>query len=426
MTHFVTQRLRMSQAYSSIESYLRDIKHLKLWESIYGRDLLDEIYNGRIPNRTDIDSIKEHCAYQVKAFKTVNRSKVIDMGDFSMPKTLDKPTVQTEQYLNRIAHISEFLLFIGQERVKHKPNAAQLFDELEKMKSLFKRKPTKARLRRKKASLDKSGLSDEVFEDFVEVAKPSSEHNPFTEDMKLRNYAMVQTLYETGLRRSELLALQIGDIGTDIMQPELLVRRRQDNKVDPRLREPTAKTEGRGISISKGLRDLLFTYIKEYRSRTTNAKKHPFIFVSHKSKEGSYETGMPLAKDSLNKLFNKIKAVNPERFKFISPHLYRHYFNDRISMVIEDERERVKDEVKRLESDSRHEEAKQYAVENTITEQRELEIRAELNGHASLDSGRHYLRRTARRNADEIRNKMHVALKHKVESFKDAKSVKGS
>lgn len=414
VTHFVTQKLRMTKAATSIEQYLKNIKHLKRWEEINGRDLLEEIYNGKVPNLDDINKLKEHCSYQAKVVKDKPASNVVDMGKFHLSKSQDKPTIGISQYISRIAHIAEFLHFIGQERVKHKPAAAELFEALDKMKTRLKSGNPKGKA--KKVSLDKSGIPDDVFEDFVEVAKPDSHYNPFKNPViKFRNYLIVQVLYETGFRCAELLALRIGDIGTDTDNPTLSVVRRHDSKDDPRLKEPTAKTLGRAVSITKELRELLNSYIKIHRADTKAAKTHPFIFVSHKDKEGHYQSGQPIIQQTINDLFNRIKIVNPERFWGITPHSYRHYFNDQLSGTIDNEREEVKQEVKRLEQAGLHAEAKQYANENTITEQRELEIRAELNGHSSLGSGEKYLKRTARKQAHKIRKKMQKKMKHKVE-----------
>jgi integrase len=416
VTHFVTQKLRMSKAATSIEQYLKDIKHLKLWETIKGRDLLEEIFNGKVPNRDDIKDLKEHCSYQVKAFKEKLPTNVVDMGQFHLSKTKDKPTIGKTQYVSRIAHIAEFLHFVGKERVKHKPTAAQLFDDLDAMKKKLKSGMPKGNLN--KISLDKSGIADDAFEDFVEVTKPNSKYNPFKNPViQFRNYLIVQTLYEAGLRCSELLALRIGDIGTDTDNPTVSVIRRHNSKEDPRLKEPTAKTLARSVPISRELRDLLNFYIKSHRAQTKVAKTHPFIFVSHKDKEGSYQSGQPIVQQTVNDLFNRIKSVNPERFWGITPHSYRHFFNDQLSTRIDEERKTVKREVKRLEAAGQREEAKQFANENTISEQRELEIRAELNGHSSLDSGRTYLKRTTRKQASTIRKKMHEMLKHKAGSF---------
>lgn len=415
VTHFVTQKLRMTKAATSIEQYLKNIKHLKRWEEINGRDLLEEIYNGRVLSRDDIKDLKEHCSYQAKAVKVKLQSNVVDMGQFHLSKTQDMPTIGKSQYISRVAHITEFLHFIGKERVKHKPTAAELFDALDKMKKKLKSGMPKGKS--KKVSLDKSGIADDVFEDFVEVAKPDSKYNPFKNPViKFRNYLIVQVLYETGFRCAELLALRISDIGTDTDNPTLSVVRRHGSKDDPRLKEPTAKTLGRPVSISKELRDLLNTYVKSHRAKTKVAKTHPFIFVSHKDKEGHYQSGQPLIQQTINDLFNRIKSVNPERFWGITPHSYRHYFNDQLSDRIDEERKVVRKEVARLEQAGLHEEAKQYANENTINKQRELEIRAELNGHSSLESGVIYLKRTARKQANEIRQKMQAKMKHKVES----------
>ena len=110
--------------------------------------------------------------------------------------------------------------------------------------------------------------------------------------------------------------------------------------------------------------------------------------------------------------------MNPERFWAMTPHSYRHYFNDQLSEQIDEERMAVRQEVKRLEQAGLHQAAKQYADENKITKQRELEIRAELNGHSSLKSGLIYIKRTARKQAQKIRQKMQAKLKRRVEGEK--------
>jgi len=417
VTHFVSQRLRMNHASTSIQQYLKDIRHFKLWETLNSRDLLEDIYKGKLPTRSDVRDIQEHCRYQAKVFKQQQvNDKVIDMGQFYLSKAQDKPTVGLSQFKNRIAHIAEFLHFIGQERVKHKPAAVKLLDDLDDMKKQLVRKLPKARL--KKVVLDRSAVSDDAFEDFVEVSRPNSPLNPFKDrTVQFRNYLIVQTLYESGIRCSELLALRISDIGASIDDPRLFVVRRHDSKEDPRAKEPTAKTLGRGIPISHELRELLYVYVKQHRSRTTRAKTHPFIFVGHKEKKGSYDSGEPIVQRSVNALFNRIRDINVERFIHITPHSYRHFFNDQLSARIDEMKEQVSEKVKRLEIEGRCEEAKQYANESTITEQRELEIRAELNGHSSLDSGAHYLKRTAIKQSTRIRNEMHKTLKHKAGGF---------
>jgi len=58
VTHFTTQKLRMSKTANTIKGYLEDIKYLRRWEKINGRDLLEEINNGKVPTRDDIQSIK--------------------------------------------------------------------------------------------------------------------------------------------------------------------------------------------------------------------------------------------------------------------------------------------------------------------------------------------------------------------------------
>lgn len=412
VTHFVTQKLRMSHEASSIKRHLENIKHLKRWEALNGRSLLDEISNGKIPTRDDIKAIKEHCTLDARYIDQKPLCNVVDMGKFAISRSDDKPTIGKDHCATRIRDIADFLCFIGKERVKHKHSSAKLFDALDKMKERLKSNIPKARL--KNPSLDKSGITDDAFEDFVSVATPDSENNPFSmSSIKFRNYLMVQIIYETGIRRAELLALRISDIGTDITEPTLSVVRRHDSKEDLRLQEPTAKTLGRDVYISKELRDLIYIYIKSHRSKEKEAKKHPFIFVTHKEKKGFYEAGQPLSLQSVNDIYGRIKKVNSEHFWGINPQRYRHYFNDRLSNTMDEARDHAIQEIKRLEEAGLYESAKQFATANIMTEQRELETRAELNGHSSLKSGQHYVKRTMRKRANEFRKKMLEDLKHK-------------
>lgn len=413
VTHYVTQNLRNDKASTTIVQYLKSFIHFKKWERMNDRSILDEIYSGKIPNSDEIKKIKEHCNFQSKALLEKKIGKVTDMSQFHLSKSMDKPTVSKNHFNTRIAHIADFLSFIGQERVKHKPTAAKLTDELKKMEKEFKKNKPKRTL--KKSSVDKSGIPDDVFEDFIEVARPGSLYNPFKNmDIQFRNYIILQVFYETGFRCSELLALRIGDIGSEIDNPTLTIERRHDSKDDPRPREPTAKTLGRTVRISSELRSLLHFYIKNQRAQTETSISHPFIFVSHKSKKGSYESGKPIVQQTINDIFNFIKKVNPERFWGVTPHLFRHYFNQLVSAQIDSQKEIVLKEVERLERSGIPETAKLYSRENMITEQQELEIRAYLNGHSSLDSGRFYLDRTIRMRAKKISEAVHEKLKQTI------------
>jgi integrase len=410
VTHFVTQNLRMDKAATTIRQYLKSIKHLKVWEAINKRDLLEEIYEGKVPSLNDIKKIKTHCTYQVKGLKEKKKTNVVEMSEFSDSKPKDIPTVLKSQYVSRIAHIAEYLHFCGTERVKKKPSAANLIEALDKMKEQLKSGLPKVRLKGNRRMPDEADIADDAIEDFLAVAHPNSENNPFGEGARLRNYLIVRILYETGCRRAELTALRIGDIGTDTDYPTLTVERRHNSKDDNRVDEPTAKTLGGELYISEELRDLLNFYIRNNRMQTKKGRFNPFIFVAHKGKEGSHEEGDAINHQTINDVLNKIKKVNSERFWGITPHTFRHYFNDQLSQLIDAEKEAVKKEVARLESEGKYKEAKFYEHENLITEQRELEIRAYMNRHSDEKSGQYYLGRTNKKRVKAIRKKMLAKL----------------
>lgn len=415
VTHYVTQNLRLTITANGIETFLRAMKHLKSWESINGRNLIREISKGKIPALDDIKSIKSHCFLQAKSIHSPkSNNKVIKMNKLYMPKS-NKPTVNSTQAKLRYSYINKYLHDIGMEAVKHKPMASQLFDELNQMHDTFINNKPRGGVNREK---DKSGIPSEVFESFVDVAKVNSENNPFKDkSIKFRNYLLVQILYETGMRASEVLALQIDDIGTQTDRPTLNVIRRHDNPDDPRTKEPTAKTIEREIEITQSLRKLIIQYVNDYRSRLLGSKKHPFIFVSHKGKKGCYEKGDPLKVGYLNDIFIKIIKVIPGYFEGISPHQFRHYSNERLSDHIDARKVEVALEVERLESEGKTQAAKQYYYEHHINEARELEIRAQLNGHSSVESGLTYLKRTTRKKASIIRNKISKAIKNKMKDI---------
>ncbi|MEC7642862.1 MAG: site-specific integrase [Pseudomonadota bacterium] len=280
--------------------------------------------------------------------------KVTDMGKFYLSKAKDKPTVSRRIYKTRVKRVADFLHLIGQERIKSKPLAAKLFEELEQMtKRLIDGLP-KTRLNI--AYVDRTVITDGALEDFVEISKPDSEYNPFKEPVvRLRNYLIIRTFYETGLRCSELLALRISDIGTETDSPKLVIERRHGSKSDPSSIEPTAKTLGREIFISKGLRDLLYSYVKRQRRLTNSAKKHPFIFVTHQEKKGSYKAGEPLTNRTISDVFKCLREVNPDRFANITAHAYRQFFNDRLSAHIDEMNKMTRGQMIRIKLEGRTE-----------------------------------------------------------------------
>ena len=168
-------------------------------------------------------------------------------------------------------------------------------------------------------------LNDDQLEVLFEVIKVGSEHNPFGEQVQRRNRLMILILYYLGIRGGELLNLRISDI--DFSKHQLKVVRRADEKNDPRVQEPNAKTLERTTLLGEILSKEIHEYITKDRRKVTNAKRNDFLFITHK--EGP-TVGQPISKSSYYKVLNIVKTVSPDLYK-LTGHKLRHTWNRKFS-----------------------------------------------------------------------------------------------
>lgn len=133
---------------------------------------------------------------------------------------------------------------------------------------------------------------------------------------RIRNKLIILLLYETGVRKGELLSLTIPNCHTKVENPYVFI---QENVTysDPRQDIPQVKTLERIIPISKGLAELIDGY-KLIRGHSDEAKKQPpFLFLS------SRKPYSPLTVTSVDAIFVIIKKAIPDIIK-LSTHTLRH------------------------------------------------------------------------------------------------------
>jgi integrase len=214
------------------------------------------------------------------------------------------------------------------------------------------------------------GLTDEQQEILLRAVAQSSPENVFVgQHCRVRNELMIKILLELGLRRGELAGISVRDI--DFRARTVLVRRRADDKVDPRVVQPNAKTRDRILPLSEDLAKDIQLYVVGERKKQAGASKHPYLFVAN--------GGRPLGLRAINKIFEKL-AKHLQDFPDIFPHILRHTFNDNISTEMD--------------------------AENT-PEADEEKIRSELNGWApSSGTASTYTKRTIQRRAREASLKL--------------------
>ncbi|MCV5978774.1 tyrosine-type recombinase/integrase, partial [Escherichia coli] len=81
-----------------------------------------------------------------------------------------------------------------------------------------------------------------------------------------------------GIRSGELLNIRISDI--NFSDSSLAIRRRADDKNDPRVKQPLVKTMERKLPLSSALAKELHNYITSVRRKFKNARKHEYLFVT--------------------------------------------------------------------------------------------------------------------------------------------------
>jgi integrase len=179
---------------------------------------------------------------------------------------------------------------------------------------------------KKHAKINIIALSDEQLTAITDKLLPDHPENPWKDKgVQLRNLLIFSILLETGMRRGELAGLYVGDV----KGAEVSIYRRQNNPLEIRRIAPNAKTGERTIPIPDSLARLIDVYVMERRGSIKAAKKHPYLFVSHRR-----NLGKPITLSGITEVFKAARTALPE-LKGLTPHKLRHHMNYRISKMID-------------------------------------------------------------------------------------------
>lgn len=175
----------------------------------------------------------------------------------------------------------------------------------------------------KRATLGaRQGLSEEEQTQLLEVIRRDSPSNPWERGfVRQRNWLIVVLLLATGMRRGELLGLQIGDL--DARLPKFRIIRRADSKDDPRRNQPNAKTNDREVEVRPAIMRAVWAYINQYRRSIKAARKFPQLIVA--------DDGYPLSAKSVDKIFAQLRHACPGLPVHLTSHVMRHTWNERFS-----------------------------------------------------------------------------------------------
>lgn len=183
-----------------------------------------------------------------------------------------------------IRNIRDYLDWLANKTVSRMSTKSGTFENVEAAREHMKKGFTARLPKRKDRNVEgaREGLNSEVVDHILYVLNPESPETPFTDHgTRVRNQIIFLLLYLLGIRRGECLGIKIDDI--NFQDDTLLIRRRADDPDDPRKDQPNTKTRDRKLYLEPVLVAMLQKYIMDVRSKIPGAKKHTFLFVTHKA-----------------------------------------------------------------------------------------------------------------------------------------------
>lgn len=405
-TLFATSQLRNAgAAVNSIRNKLADLVVLMRWEQRHERDLISEFRSGRFLTIADVASLRDFAKLDMRHLQPdegkapQQRNGVIDFIEAKVALKQAKPTIRGQQHFNRLSTFADYLEFTAAVVTQHH-NSPKIAQEVARMAKAIRKHRPRGLAKQFDDDSDLRSPPTEVVDSFMAVAAEGDPRNPFRDPgIQLRNAILFGLALNTGMRRGELLSLRIDqfDLGHE---PRVWVRRNQDDPRDSRRHQPVAKTKERPLPLPDSLANQIDRYILQVRAKIGPARRHPYLFASHHK---GRDWGKPLSISALNQMFERMRKVD-SAFEVIHAHAFRHHFNYVLSVSIDERNATVTKE-------------KAGPQSPPISEARELDARAFLNGHRSKTSGKRYNQRHIRETSDKAARQVQAGLRR----GKDAK-----
>lgn len=256
-------------------------------------------------------------------------SRRTKLGGVSGIRKLNNLSVRTATKNFRITYIAkylEWLCHIILMDLRHNKKKIDYFiTQIKKRKAVVKK--------RNALSYEDKSLDKEQVKCLLRVIQLGSELNPFNLSVQKRNRLIILLLYSLGIRCGELLNIKISDI--DFQDGSLYIRRRADEKTDPRLRQPLVKTLERRITLSEILIKDIHDYILNDRRKFKRARKHEYLFVTHKA---GPTQGIPVTRSTYHGIINDLRNSMPDIGCFTG-HQLRHTWNNMFSEITDEDNE---------------------------------------------------------------------------------------
>lgn len=272
-------------------------------------DIEERLRTGKNLAIHEIDALRDYCERKVRLRK-------------SLPYDIQKARfVNSATRHFRLTHIASYLSWLGESLNLKQSNTSEMVERIKQRRPKIKRR---SRIYKQDRSLDEKQIAS-----LLEITMPGSTLNPFKNNVQVRNRIIILILYSLGIRSGELLNIRITDI--NFRDSSLAIRRRADDKADPRIKQPLVKTQERKLSLSAPLVKELHNYITNIRRHFKKSRKHEYLFVTHKS---GPTQGMPLSSMAYHKIIDSIRNVAPEVNR-LTGHKLRHTWNYEFSKKLD-------------------------------------------------------------------------------------------
>jgi len=294
-------------------------------------DLLDRLGRGKFLTIPELGRLASAVQYRVEDLEQETEGEhkhsanVIDIARIGMRrKIIETPRrpVDVATQASRLRYMADYFEFLANYVGATLPDAERRAVESESARALSAFRAHIPEVS-KRAKLDaRVGLSLDEQDRLLAVVHPNSPNNPWARGfVRLRNWLIVVLLLATGMRRGELLGLQVGDLNTN--QPKLRIIRRADALNDARRHQPNTKTNDREIELTPSIMKALWSYINKERRAIKLARSIPQIIVS--------DEGDALSQSSIDKIFEQLRAACPGLPVRLTSHVMRHTWNERFS-----------------------------------------------------------------------------------------------
>jgi len=329
VTVYLDKYRRKGRAANTIHSVCCSLALLYRWLDLATISLLGRLVEGHFLTIPELDRLASTVQYRIEDLEEVEGSahkpNIIHIARIGLRrKNNDKPRrpVDVGTQATRLRHMADFLEFIASYVGASLPKTMRGKLETERTLALAafcEHIPEVS----KRATLNaRVGLSLEEQERLLSVVHPDSPENPWKRGfVRLRNWLIVVLLLATGMRRGELLGLQVEDLHSS--QPKLRIIRRADAPEDLRTIQPNAKTNDREIELTPSIMKALWGYINKERRSIKAARAISQVFVS--------DEGDALSQASVDKLFAQLREACPGLPVALTSHVMRHTWNERFS-----------------------------------------------------------------------------------------------